>query len=62
MGNKQILKLRLIELEEEIVEVKRRLPAHSAKPPLMGSLMDLEDEYDLIFLQLDELKGEEIRT
>lgn len=57
----KMLSLRLRKLEEEILEVKRRLPAHSVKPPLMGALMNLEDEYDGILLQLDNLKGKEIQ-
>jgi hypothetical protein len=60
MKKEQVLKLKLKILEEQISEVKRRLPAHSTKPPLMGSLMDLEDEYDLILLQIDELKSQEL--
>ena len=51
------LKKRLSELEEEIKETKRRLPAHSVKPPVMMDLLALEDEYDDILRQLQELKG-----
>ena len=51
------LKKRLAELEEEIKETKRRLPAHSVKPPVMMDLLALEDEYDDILRQLHELKG-----
>ena len=52
------LKKRLAELEEEIAETKRRLPAHSVKPPVMMDLLSLEDEYDDILKQIQERKGE----
>jgi F0F1-type ATP synthase membrane subunit b/b' len=44
------------ELEAEIDEAKRRLPAHSAKPPAMRLLLDLEDEYDEILKAIEEMK------
>ena len=34
-------------LEEKIGEVKKRLPAHSVKPPIMMELLDLEDRRDV---------------
>lgn len=37
---------RLIELEKEIAETRKRLPAHSIKPPVMIDLLELEDERD----------------
>ena len=52
------LKKRLAELDEEIKETKRRLPAHSVKPPVMMDLLALEDEYDDILRQIEERKGE----
>jgi hypothetical protein len=48
------LKKRLAELDEEITETKRRLPAHSVKPPVMMDLLALEDEYDDILRQIQE--------
>ncbi|HSO10179.1 MAG TPA: hypothetical protein VLR45_09330 [Desulfoprunum sp.] len=48
---------RLQELEEQIAETKRRLPAHSVKPPVMMDLLVLEDERDLVLHQLDRLRG-----
>lgn len=50
------LKKRLAELDEEIKETKRRLPAHSVKPPVMMDLLALEDEYGDILQQLEALK------
>lgn len=52
------LKIRLKELEAEIAEARRRLPAHSVKPPVMHMLLDLEDEYDSIMQQIAALKNE----
>ena len=48
---------RLRELDEEIAETKRRLPAHSVKPPVMMDLLELEDEYDLLLRKLEQLKS-----
>ena len=50
------LEKRLKELEVEIAEAQRRLPAHSVKPPVMHMLLDLEDEYDTIMQQIAQLK------
>lgn len=50
------IKKRLHELEEEIAETKRRLPAHSVKPPVMMDLLALEDERDLLLRSLNEKK------
>lgn len=50
------LKKRLRELDEEIIETKKRLPAHSVKPPVMMDLLALEDEYDDLLKQIQELK------
>ena len=52
------LKKRLAELEEEIKETKRRLPAHSVKPPVMMDLLALEDEYDDVLEQIRKAKEE----
>ncbi len=53
------LRQRLSELEEEIAETKKRLPAHSVKPPLMMDLLALEDEYDTVLQQIERLKKED---
>ena len=50
------LRTRLEDLEAEIAEAKRRLPAHSVKPPVMHMLLDLEDEYDSVMQQIAALK------
>jgi len=46
------IKKRLALLEEEIAETLRRMPAHSAKPPVMIDLLELEDERDLLLKKL----------
>ena len=47
---------RMAELEVLIAETKKRLPAHSIKPPVMLDLLDYEDEYDQLLKRLSELK------
>lgn len=47
---------RLRELEERIAETRRRLPAHSVKPPVMMDLLALEDERDLLLRQIEEMR------
>ena len=44
------------ELEILIRETRARLPAHSAKPPVMMDLLDYEDEYDALLKKLNKLK------
>jgi len=51
-GREQI-ENRLRQLEREIAETKRRLPAHSVKPPVMMDLLNLEDERDLLKQKLE---------
>ncbi|MBW2298027.1 MAG: histidine kinase [Deltaproteobacteria bacterium] len=51
------MKKRLAELDEAIQETKRRMPAHSVKPPVMMDLLILEDEYDEILQQINAIKG-----
>lgn len=49
------IKHRLQQLEEEIAETLRRLPAHSVKPPVMIDLLALEDERDVLLKKLEDL-------
>jgi hypothetical protein len=56
MNKLDTLKKRLREIDEEITETKKRLPAHSVKPPVMMDLLALEDEYDELHKQIEELK------
>ena len=48
---------RLRELDNAIAETKKRLPAHSVKPPVMMDLLALEDEYDILLDRIRELKA-----
>lgn len=52
------LEKKLKELDQKIEEVKKRLPAHSVKPPIMMELLELEDERDVVFKKLTDLKRE----
>lgn len=58
MDQKEIERIhqRMAELEVLIAETKKRLPAHSIKPPVMLDLLEYEDEYDLLLSRLNELK------
>jgi hypothetical protein len=49
------LKERVRQLEELIAETKKRLPAHSVKPPVMMDLLALEDEYEEILAEIAAL-------
>ncbi|MFH2092426.1 MAG: hypothetical protein ABIJ31_08685 [Pseudomonadota bacterium] len=49
----------MAELDVLIKETRKRLPAHSAKPPVMLDLLEYEDEYDLLLEKLrtaDDIK------
>ena len=50
------LRHRLDVLDREIAETKKRLPAHSVKPPVMMDLLTLEDEYDEILGRIEQIK------
>ena len=50
---------RLGQLDKEIAETKKRLPAHSVKPPVMMDLLALEDEYDDVLKQIEQLKKQD---
>jgi hypothetical protein len=50
------LKRKLSQLEKQIAETKKRLPAHSVKPPVMMDLLALEDAYDEILKKINAMK------
>jgi hypothetical protein len=54
----EALRKKLADLDREIAETKKRLPAHSVKPPVMMDLLALEDEYDAVLKQIERLKKE----
>ena len=58
MNQKEFEKIekRMAELEILISETKKRLPAHSTKPPVMMDLLKYEDEYDLLLQKWNESK------
>jgi len=55
MENIENLTLRLQELEKAITETKKRLPAHSTKPPVMMDLLALEDEHHEVLSKIRSL-------
>ena len=58
METLEMLEDRLKRLEKKIEEAKTQLPAHSTKPPVMITLLDLEDERDAIMSQISIIKNE----
>ena len=56
MDSLEILEKRLKILEKKIEEAKLHLPAHSTKPPVMITLLDLEDARDAIVAQIDSIR------
>jgi len=50
---------RLQHLEEQIEEVRKRIPAHSVKPPIMMELLELEDRRDELLKIIGNLKPAE---
>lgn len=57
MKTLEVLEKKLAQLDAEIRETKKRLPAHSVKPPVMMDLLELEDAYDDTMQQIRKLKG-----
>ena len=51
---------KLRELDAAIIETRKRLPAHSVKPPVMMDLLDLEDQYDVVLNQILRLKEQQV--
>jgi len=57
--NLKFLEDKLKELDNKIAEVNKRMPAHSAKPPIMMELFALEDEREEVFRKLQQIKNAE---
>ena len=55
---KQELEKRLADIERQIRETEKRLPAHSVKPPIMRELFDLEDQREALLAKLKTLAGD----
>lgn len=53
------LRQQIDEISKAITETRKRLPAHSTKPPMMIELLDLEDRYDQLMKQLERLEMDE---
>jgi hypothetical protein len=52
----EVINSRLNEIEKEIAETRKRLPAHSIKPPVMMELLELEDECDELLKKRAQLQ------
>jgi len=57
MKTREELEQRRQALDHEIRETKKRLPAHSVKPAVMMDLLALEDEYDDVMRQIEDLRN-----
>ena len=51
-----MLEDRLKKIEKKIEDAKLHLPAHSIKPPVMMTLLDLEDARDAIIAQINSIR------
>ena len=56
MNQKQELIRKLEEIDKQILETEKHLPAHSVKPPIMQEIFELEDQREAILAQLKELE------
>jgi hypothetical protein len=56
MNSLEVLEDSLKKIEKKIEEAKLHLPAHSIKPPVMMTLLDLEDERDAIMAQINSIR------
>ncbi len=50
-------KKKLEEIDKQIQETEKQIPAHSVKPPIMQELFELEDQREAIVAQLKELEA-----
>jgi len=57
MDLKQELKKKLEEIDKQIQETEKHLPAHSVKPPIMQEIFELEDQREAVLARLKELEG-----
>jgi len=57
MDLKQELKKNLEEIDRQIQEAEKHLPAHSVKPPIMQEIFELEDQREAVLARLKELEG-----
>jgi uncharacterized protein YqcC (DUF446 family) len=47
----------LDEIDRQILETEKHLPAHSVKPRIMQGMFELEDQREAILAQLKELEA-----
>jgi uncharacterized protein YqcC (DUF446 family) len=51
------LKKKMKEIDKQILETEKHLPAHSVKPPIMHEIFELEDQREAILARLNELEA-----
>lgn len=54
MGNIETIQEKIKELEENIVDLKKRWPAHSLKPEMFAQLETLEEQLEFFKSLLEE--------
>lgn len=52
MTTRMELQERLNRIEQELADTRKRIPAHSIKPPIMMALFALEDEREQVLKQI----------
>ena len=58
MDQKQELRKQLEDIDRQIRETEKHLPAHSVKPPIMQAIFELEERREAIVARLKELEFE----
>jgi hypothetical protein len=54
------LKQKLAEIEAQLEDAERRMPAHSVKPGQMAALFQLEEERDLLAAEIRMLSAQKV--
>ncbi len=57
MDKKQELKKKLDDIDRQILETEKHLPAHSVKPPIMQAIFELEEQREALLERLKELEA-----
>ena len=56
MEQKQELENKLADIDRQIRETEKHLPAHSVKPPIMQAIFELEEQREAIVARLKQLE------
>ena len=61
MATIERLEEKLKEIEEKLEDAEGRMPAHSAKPPQMAALFQLEEERDALAAEIGKLREKQVQ-